>query len=366
MLVLDSILISIPIAIILICFIIAITQMRKSPIIEMKLLTIFLFLQLVSMIMVAPILLLSSPDHISTIGMTLATYSNIPNITSFYLYMLVLLFPNFKLTYKHVTNVIILAVILTTDMIFSILQTNYKLVNGSIQVNQSLAVQFFSFLNFLITITLLVIRFIQINKLKSKEANYLISARNLIILPILIFIVTIMTIVVNQNPNIDLPSSIQIIPISLIFLIIMFAIKNNKYFFFLIPVKLYATIVTDQNSGVVLYSQSLNDDKDTDVLLGGLLTALDISLKEAIQTKKHLEELSFGDKVVHIAPGKFVTTLFIISEKTLMTKAIAASLTKSFEKEFRDQLEKNSNNADTSYFSSFEKKVNQISPYFAY
>jgi hypothetical protein len=117
----------------------------------------------------------------------------------------------------------------------------------------------------------------------------------------------------------------------------------------------------EQEIGIVLFSEGLDTDSTADSLLAGLFTALNIRLKEAIQSNSGLERISLGDKVIHISPGKHVTSLFFTSETTLMTSHISKHLTKRFEEMFDiDLIYQAQNGKISGEFSSFNNQLDAI------
>ena len=78
-------------------------------------------------------------------------------------------------------------------------------------------------------------------------------------------------------------------------------------------------------------------------------------------------EINFGVKVVHLAPGTHVTSLFITSEKTLMTTRISKYLTKKFEREFHSKLTADQQlDINTDDYVPFKIWAEAISQYFTH
>jgi len=85
-------------------------------------------------------------------------------------------------------------------------------------------------------------------------------------------------------------------------------------------------------------AKNFTPDSPAEDLLGGLFTALNLSLKETLQSQQDLETISFGDKVIHVAHGQNVTSFLITSEQTLITTALSQHLTRHFESQFKTIL----------------------------
>ncbi|MFQ5980154.1 MAG: hypothetical protein ACE5OZ_18635 [Candidatus Heimdallarchaeota archaeon] len=209
-------------------------------------------------------------------------------------------------------------------------------------------------------------RVVEINEL-SKEANFFLFSPIYLTAFAILFSSAILSYAITSSfPEVPLPFATWSIPLSLILLLFIYALSQDRNILFIIPVKLHAVIVTDQRSGLVMYAESFAEGAPAEDLLGGLFTALNISLKETIQSQKDLEEIAFGDKVVHIAPGHFATTFFITSEKTLMSSVLSSYLTKSFEKAFKTLIASKSNiGLKIADFRGFATEIQAVKQYFA-
>jgi 2-phospho-L-lactate transferase/gluconeogenesis factor (CofD/UPF0052 family) len=74
--------------------------------------------------------------------------------------------------------------------------------------------------------------------------------------------------------------------------------------------------------------------------LSSIFSLLDISLQEFIIAKKSLEEIAFADKMVIIVPGKWISSILIVSGKNLIIETLAKAATAKFEKLFHSELPK--------------------------
>ena len=78
-----------------------------------------------------------------------------------------------------------------------------------------------------------------------------------------------------------------------------------------------------------------------------------------------LKEITFGDKIVLMHSGEWITSLVIVSEINLITKNMVSFLTKQFENEFygkRIEID-SSVSIDVGQFSTFDKTVNLVRSY---
>ena len=93
-------------------------------------------------------------------------------------------------------------------------------------------------------------------------------------------------------------------------------------------------------------------------------TALDLSLQETVKSTKTIEDIIFGDKVIHIASGSLISTILIVSKNSLITKSLAKYVTREFENRYSGLFgaDKVLNQAD---FMGFEDVFREIRKYLA-
>ncbi|MFW9991643.1 MAG: hypothetical protein ACFFD4_06255 [Candidatus Odinarchaeota archaeon] len=113
---------------------------------------------------------------------------------------------------------------------------------------------------------------------------------------------------------------------------------KDQGFFFITPTKLDAIIIMNKESGLTLYSRSFEKDLPPEALISSMFSALNISLQETVQSDSTLDEIRFGDKYVLMDHGKLVTSLLIVSDNNFVTAAVSKYLTKSFEKQYGEKI----------------------------
>jgi hypothetical protein len=224
----------------------------------------------------------------------------------------------------------------------------------------------------LIILSMAILVYVAINrslqiKNTTKRTNIFMFSPVFTVLFGLLFLLTILSFSLTSFiPEIEIPMFFLLVPLSLVMILVTYAFLQGSNVLFTIPATFYAALITEQESGLVIYSESTEKDSPGEDLLGGLFTALNLSLKETIRSKKELEEISFGDKVVHIVPGNKITSFLITSEKNLMTTMLSKYVTKSFEKQFKNILSGEMIGLNTSEFVDFKIHIDKIKNHFAF
>ena len=222
-------------------------------------------------------------------------------------------------------------------------------------------------LSVLTVVFLAIARFRNIRRLLKGDDALLISPAFLAIFGILLFLVIVINGLFDLAPEIPLPYATFLIPEALLYFLLILAVIRDQHVLFLLPVKLHAIIVTDKRSGLVVHAESFTPDSPAEDLLGGLFTALNLSLKETLQSQQDLDTISFGDKVIHVAPGQNVTSFLITSEQTLITTALSQYLTRRFESQFETILTSStSEKLNTTNFEPFSTEIARVRQYFAF
>ncbi|MFW9992360.1 MAG: hypothetical protein ACFFD4_09960 [Candidatus Odinarchaeota archaeon] len=199
-----------------------------------------------------------------------------------------------------------------------------------------------------------------------KTGNPFITVRSLAIYTVL-FGLTFTVVVINRLfPFIPVPTFSFTLPLSAVAVYLTYAFSKSKAFFFITPTNLEAINIVNRFSGITLFASS-EKGISAEMLFGGLFTALSYSLKEILKSQEYLESVSFGDKTVIIAPGRWVTTLMLVSNRNLIATSICKYLTRKFEKMFQEELACTGNRpglAKTAIFEPFSQEINEIRKYF--
>ncbi len=167
-------------------------------------------------------------------------------------------------------------------------------------------------------------------------------------------------------PSLEIPIMAWCVPLSLTWLYFTYAFSKDKAFFFITPIQLDGVLIMHQNSGLCIFSYSSLETVIPEHMLTGLFSALNISLKETIQSKKVLERISFGDKNVILAPGEQVTTVLLVSGENLIIGAVAKHLSKEFEHIYQTELKQlqDGYGLKLDNFIGFSIEISKIQPYF--
>ncbi|MHA2105312.1 MAG: hypothetical protein ACW981_17935 [Candidatus Hodarchaeales archaeon] len=361
----------------LIATVLIIKSSRDSPIVETKFLVIAIVSTFIAFLLVIPITVFSSVESgIDSFGLLMIKFANIPITSTLLSWKLVFFLPTFKLKYRSVFLLGLMIFIDTSHMYLTFFGDSYILkgeflrsspdfnINGipnDIPINDILLI-----LSMAILVYVAIKRSLEIKNLK-KATNIFMFSPIFTILFGLLFLLTILSFSLSSFfPEIEIPFFFLLLPLSIVIILVTYAFLQGSYVLFTVPVTFHAILVTEQQSGLVIYSESPEKDSPGEDLLGGLFTALNLSLKETIRSKKELEEISFGDKVVHIVPGNKITSFLITSEKNLMTMMLSKYITKSFEKQFKKILFGEMIGLNTSEFVDFEIHVDKIRNHFAF
>ena len=151
------------------------------------------------------------------------------------------------------------------------------------------------------------------------------------------------------------------IPLSCIVLYLCYAVFQDESFLFITPAKFNAILISDKRSGMNLLTKNFDSGSKTEHLLGNLLSAVNISLKDNLKVNGNLEKVAYGDKVVVTYSGEFVTAFLIVSQSNFVTNSMAKFATIQYEKKFKPYLlESQRHPVKQSIFSDFEREVEFI------
>lgn len=290
--------------------------------------------------------------------------------TGYFLSMIGLIFisyafmlPNFRLSYKNVFAMSIITGLGSASAFVNGI-TSQVSINGHFFKSDHNIIGLL--LNYIFIVLLLYIILRRINdiatitKLTNKETRASYFLKILFILFVISFVISILTNIIF--PTQLLPNYFYFIFIALAFAFLIYFYLKDQAFFFLTPVSLDAIIIAHKKSGVTIYSESYKDNFRVEDMLSSVFSLLNISLQEFIETKKELEEISFGDKKILIVPGKYISSILIVSSKNFIVQTLAKFTTAKFEKLFYEELEKTAkiNIFDKNKFRSFKDFTAEI------
>ncbi|MHA2364515.1 MAG: hypothetical protein ACXAC7_11205 [Candidatus Hodarchaeales archaeon] len=359
------------------CFIassIIMLKARKSPIVEMKILGLsyifmtigyLFFLPLTAIDLTIPIDPQRLENHLFKIGIVLV-------IAWLMTWSLALILPTFNASYRSIVGLTLGISIFVASASSNYLTMTTEAINEQVNINYHPIGLFLFSASIILFVYSLISRFTEVRSLLLKSqlnSGTAFFSRLPLTLLVVSGLSTVMTIILpSVFPYSGFPSFISTLPSSLGILYLAYLISKDEAFFFITPAKLDSIIIIDQKTGFDLHAHNFIDalPLPAQQFLGGILSTLNISLKEAIQSKKPLEQISFGDKTIIVVPGKSVTLIMIVSENNFVIKAISKFLIEKLEQWLYNQslLRTDPTNFfNQENFSEFSLMISAIRPY---
>jgi hypothetical protein len=242
--------------------------------------------------------------------------------------------------------------------------------NGFLRITLPLSVAGLFVISTLIFLYYFFNRLFEVKRIRLQEDTSFISIQGMtIIVGVALFslftiLLTVQLRGINNIFEMDLPGNSFLIPFSFIFMIYAYYINKDQSYPFVIPVILYGIIITERDTGLTILTQDYQTEIPAIELLGNLFSALDMSLQETLKSTKTIEDIIFGDKVIHIASGSLISTILIVSKNSLITKSLTKYVTREFENRYSNLFGPTSviNQAD---FKGFELIFREIRKYLA-
>lgn len=341
----------------------------RSPVLETKLLLLAALLIWIAVILSTLKAYLSDSDQIGSTPKLLSRFE-LAMIGPFFIVLtLAFMLPNFKPTYFDILQLSCIVAINSATAFLFYFGVDLELTSAG---TTSVAIPLFAGISFVISTVVFLYYFIsrllEVRSIRDKELGSIISTKEMTVIgSIAVFSLIFLLFVFRVNDqnrwyNFDLPSNTFLLPFSLVILLSAYFINKEESYPFVIPVKLYGIIITEKDTGLTILTKDYQDEIPTIELLGNLFTALDLSLQETIQSTKTIEDIIFGDKVVHIVTGNFISTIMIVSKNSLITKSLTKHLTHKFETMFRDQFS-TPGMLDQNEFLKFESAFSEVRRY---
>ncbi|MFX0094982.1 MAG: hypothetical protein ACFFBD_24820 [Candidatus Hodarchaeota archaeon] len=333
---------------------------RRSPTNEMRMLGItFLFIAIFFASHI-PILFLSIAQDLAVLSQRLGFFIGQMGVLCG---CLAVIFPNFKPTYRSIFILIITSGINLSSAVFNSVTIYYTIVGDYVRTQIQPIGAALWILSFVVFGALIFKRITEVSQIVRDRPNPFTNPRRLITMLIVLIPGAGIMLLTPLFPELPSPGFLYAIPVSLTLLYFIYSFSKDKAFFFITPASLDAVIITHRRTGLTIYSENFIEGLPADQLLGGLFAALDISLQETIRTETGLAEISFGDKVILLSRGQWVTSLLIVSEKNFVTSAASNFITREFEKEFKELLSvMEEGKGEEEAFANF-KAINEIRYY---
>lgn len=318
------------------------TRFYKSPVLEAKFYILGSILFTLYFYSIIPICILNDYS-IELFFLKLAPV--LANVGLFILSLSILL-PTSSTNYKNIFFIIFLTILMTAASI-----VNFQTITYTISSHNYVIIDYQTPISFLLVITnglcyvgVLVFRIRNVSKIVHVGPNniserYVLKFQFYFIYLILISI-TIFSLIMNRTlEQGTIPGFTWFFPMSLNFLYLGYAIFKDESFLFITPTKLEGILISDNNNGLVIYSKSFMEiEREENDIFANILNAFDISMKSNLQSKKNLEQIIYGDKIILSFNGELVTTFLIVTQNNLVIQSVAKYINNKFEKRFRDNL----------------------------
>ncbi|MHA2232749.1 MAG: hypothetical protein ACXAB4_09685, partial [Candidatus Hodarchaeales archaeon] len=270
------------------------------------------------------------------------------------------IFTDFQPNYQTLIFVILITIFTTSTAFLVFFQLTHEVNGQLIHVIYSPLALLATGLMVFFAVTLVIMRIVEISRLTLDNRNPFTSITSLFIFGTLSAVSFFFLLLTGLFPGLGIPGYTWCVPSSLTFLYFTYAFSKDNAFFFVTPATLDAIIITEQASGLPVFTKSFKEGLAPEELLSMIFATLNISLAHSVQAESRLRHVSFGDKVVLLAPGGKVTTLLICSERNFATEAICKFLTQRFEKRFSEILATKGRGVVVSKYESFDDVISEI------
>ena len=267
--------------------------------------------------------------------------------------------PLIKINIESLAIVICATLCSTASYCIDASTLTYTVTNGQIHIVSNIVGAGFLVLSLLTLVFVLLIRYWETqDSFSKKNLNpNLIGRRNIYIL-IFLFIISFLF---GRQFDI-LPSNLWagLLAVGLIYL--TYSFKKDNAFYFISNTKLEAVIILNTLSGKVQFYRNF---QQVDILITGVMTAFNISIKQLISSQTDIRQVFFEDKALLMKKGEFTTTIVFVSEKSIISDSITLYLSKKFEEKYQSVLKENPYGAnDLKIFQPFDEIIKQITSYF--
>lgn len=271
--------------------------------------------------------------------------------------------PSIKVSLKPLTIIIFSTMFSTAAFIIDANSVVYHYNGSKFYITYAVEGQIFLLFSLIILLYVLYIRYREIQlflRSSDNELNPFTSNRARSRFYILIVLIIFSFLVGRIDQFLPTYMWAGFTSIGLVYMVYSF--KKNPAFYFASSTYLEAVIVLNSQSGKVQYYKNF---LDVDMLITGVMTAFNISLKHLTSSKTDIEQVFFEDKVLVLKRGEYTTTILFVSDKSILSDPITSYLSNRFETKFLDNLKSNPYGADQlSQFSSFEEEINLIKNFF--
>jgi hypothetical protein len=315
----------------------------SSPVLEMKIMAISLFMFTLGFLFFIPTTIFNSSasfgETTSTnelgllyyrIGAVVITMGLLLTFLAFYL-------PTLNVSYKSLGGLIIVTCIFSTSTVLNF-TISQELTGSRLTIIYDPLNSTFLFLSQTIFVGFLIWRVKHLKSLNIHQSPFLSTKAMLII--IILASLTIASIVVPvMFPDSFFPTFTNGFITAILFLAFAYAFNKDENFFFVTPVKFEGMIFSFQSSGLPIFSMNFNSKLPVEELLSSIFTSLNISLKSIFMASTEVKDLAFGDKMLIMESGEYISSFFVVSNKNLIVSRLTNYLTKLFENQYQSNLE---------------------------
>ena len=313
----------------------------------------------------------STPTQIDTKTHIFHQFGYFFAVTAIMFVTLALMLIDFKFTYNDILELLIFCWISGANAAYNTLTLNTVIYDHTLDDVYTPLGVLLILIFFMMVIYIWVKRFLKIYRIYNSSQSLTNPLREFSLFIVIgsLLIVIYMFLVINLSIHGDYSfiagGVFTIIGVGIL-------VKNNA-FVFITDIQVDSLIVIDKNSGIRLYSRIFAEkgnsevSKDETDFIGSIISAINTSFSDTINSHKDLTEMNFSNKRVLISTGEYVRSILILSSSNLIAKEISNFVVKRFEKLFGKKLEKN--NKDRSFviknsdYKTFDGEVEIIRRY---
>lgn len=329
-----------------------------SPIREIHLITLSSIFFILNVIFFMVSAYLHSPNIVNPLGETFHKFGQSFAYLGIMFLTLTLLIPNFKATYKHLTELSLIIVISISAALINYFTVIQEVKSEVIVIRNTSVGSLLTIISLIFLIFILMGRSRQINKMLQKENVQLIKTKPFGIFSFLLAIIALFFLFARFGFEF-FPAYGYFLPFSVtIFYFTLFFVQRIEIFF-LTPIELYRIVIIQKKSGMELYSKSFpTSDTETDDFFSEILTGATSSLKTVLDAKRGLEQIRYFDRVIQSAEENDIIAYIIVSDYNVITSSIVNWLAKKFYNEFiKQQPNIKRDLIDKQKFVKFDKYV---------
>ncbi len=352
--------------------IIVAAKARKMPINEAKILVLGFFLSSVHFLIlfIGIYLFRNNIPSFNNIGLfsAIIKISLLPLFFSWLVVFYALYLPQFKFNYRSIFVIISVSIFFTASALYNVQTGTLYMYNNNIFYSYSLF-GFFLVISLILSLGYVVFRRLMQLRNISKFKSGFTTKRSFVLFSVFLLPSLICGLCYQFQFFLQFPIYVFAFAYSLGMAYFSYLFYKEEHYWFVTPTTLEAVLVIDNYTGLALFVKSYTQDYHAEELLANLLSTLDITLSYLLRSSERIEKITLGRKTIVMSSGKWVNTIMITSDSTLITNSIANYLTQTFEqkyelklKEMENQRIRMINEDDYLSFSTIVEKVKYYLP----